>query len=86
MGVAFRRVEKQIADASARDMLVLRSHIGEDDARGGLRSRPFESSLPEIGFSEIRETKEPQDCFGNSCEDAKPGAESCGFDLGKKVS
>lgn len=82
MGVALRSIEEEVAHAGAGDVLMFWSHIGEEDTGGDLGAGPVESGLAEVGFAEVGKAKEPEDGFGETGEDAKPGAEGGWFDLG----
>ena len=81
MGVAFGSVEEKVADAGSCDMLVFRSHVSEDNAGGDLGASPLMSGLTEVGFTKIREAKQPEDSFRKAREDAEPGAKGGRFDL-----
>jgi hypothetical protein len=83
--VALGGIEEEVADAGARDMLVLLRNVGEDDAVGDFRSRPHVGSLFEVGLAEVGEAEEPEDGVGETFEDAEPGAEGGGFDLDRLV-
>jgi hypothetical protein len=61
MRVTLGRVEKQIANTSSRDVLVLLCNVGEYDTIGDFWSCPHVCRLLEVGFSQIRETEQPQD-------------------------
>ncbi len=76
MCVAFRGVKKEIADASARDVGMLRGNISEDDPRSCGLACPIKSSFLEILFSKVGEPKQPENCMGDTSQDAKPGTES----------
>ena len=81
MRVAFRRVEEQVADARASDVLLFGGHVGEDQAGGDALAAPFAGGAAEVGFAEFGEAEEPEVGFRGGGEDAQPGAEGCGVDL-----
>ena len=81
MGVAFRGIEEEIADAGTGDVLVLGSYICEDDAGGDFGAYPAEGCFSEVFFAKIGEAEEPEDGFGDAGEDAEPGSEGCWLDL-----
>ena len=82
MGIAFGRVQEEITNSGAGDMLVFRGYVGEDDAGCHFGANPAEGGFAEVFFAEVWEPEEPEDGFGDAGEDAKPGSESCWFDLG----
>lgn len=81
MCVALGRVEEEIANTCTRDVLVLRSDIGEDDARSNFRPGPGKGGLLEMSFADIWKAEEPEDSFWQICENAQPSAECCRLDL-----
>jgi hypothetical protein len=81
MGVAFGRVEEEVADARARDMLMFGGHIRKDDAGGDFLSRPLERCGFEVCLAEVGEAQKPEYCLRYAGEDAEPGSEGGGFDL-----
>lgn len=82
MGVAFGGVEEEVADAGASDVLAFLGDVCEDDTVGDFGAGPLGGCLLEVCFAEVGEAEEPEDGFGDSLEDAEPGAEGGGFDLG----
>lgn len=81
MGIAFRCVEKQIADAGTRNMLVLGRYICEDDSRCNFAANPTQGRLSEILFAKIRKSEEPEDSFRNARENTQPSSECSRLDL-----
>jgi hypothetical protein len=79
--IALGRVEEEVADAGAGDVLVLGGNVCEGDARGYFLASPVEGGGFEVRFAEVGEAEEPEDGFGDAGEDAEPGSEGCGFDL-----
>lgn len=81
MGVAFGRIEKQIADSSTRDVLVLWRHVGEDDPGCDFGSRPADCRLFEVALAKLWEAQEPQHRPWESREYSKPAPEGRRIDL-----
>ena len=81
MRVAFGRVEEEVAHARARDVLVLRRHVGEDDARRHVRPGPHLRRLLQLTLAEVREAQQPEYGVGHARQDAEPGAKCAGIDL-----
>ena len=81
MGVAFGGVQEEVANSGARDMLVFRGYVCEDDAGCDFRADPAEGGFAEVFFTEVGEAEEPEDGFGDAREYAEPGSEGCWFDL-----
>lgn len=67
MRVALRRVEEEVAHAGTGNMLLLGSHVREDDAAGNFFTGPELGRSAEVVLAELREPEKPQDGFRNVC-------------------
>jgi hypothetical protein len=76
MRVAFRSVEEEIADASTRNVSMLRGNIGEDDPRSCGLACPCNGCFLEILFAKVGEPKQPENCIGDTSQDAEPATKS----------
>ena len=81
MGIAFGRVEEEVTDASASDVLVLGRYVGEAQPFGNRFRRPGFCRRTQIALAKVRETQEPENSFGYSLQDPEPSAKSRGFNL-----
>lgn len=82
MGVAFRGVEEEIADTGTRNVLVFWGDVCEDDSRCDFGTYPAEGCFPEVFFTEVGESKKPEDGFRDAGEDPEPGSECRWLNLG----
>mmetsp|Transcript_16038 Transcript_16038/g.48547 ORF Transcript_16038/g.48547 Transcript_16038/m.48547 type:complete len:659 (-) Transcript_16038:630-2606(-) len=80
VGVALRRVQEQVGEGAAFDVLVLRRHGREVELR-----RVVDAALPrfraDVGFARGREAQQPQNRAGDAPQDAAPHVEDAGVDL-----
>jgi hypothetical protein len=79
MCIAFGRVQKEVTNAGPGNVLVLWCHIREPDARSNALTSPLLSCALQVTLSEVRETKQPQDCLRNFVQYPQPSSE-CSLD------
>lgn len=75
------RIEEQVGDPAAVDVVVLLRDVGEDDAVGDFRTGPLERHLLEVRLAWRREAEQPEDRVAVLGEDREPDAEDVGVDL-----
>ena len=70
MGVAFWCIQEEVTNGCTGDVLVLRRHIRENNARCHFLTNPEQSGLPQIMLTQVWETKEPEYSLRDAGEDA----------------
>ena len=79
MPVAERGVETEICESAATNVLLLRGHVGEDDAT--LRHPQFGRRGYHVCLAGGRESQQPEDTVGHLLEDGRPVLKGHGVDL-----
>lgn len=79
VGVAARRVEEEVAEPPAADVLVLGRHVREEQPR---RREPALFGFgADVVLGRRRETEEPEDAARDAAQDSGPDVEDGGVDL-----
>lgn len=81
MCVTFGRVEEDVADTCAGDVLLLGRDIGEEDAGRNFGAGPFLCDSAEIFLAEVGEAEEPEAGVWDFSDDAEPCSERCWLNL-----
>lgn len=84
--VALRRIQEEVADPGAGDVLLLRRHICEDDPPGEFFTGPRLRGPLQVRLAEFREPKQPKIGIWYALEDTEPGAEGSWINLDLGVS
>lgn len=86
MSITFRRIQKQITHASSQYMHLLRCNVGKNYTGSYGRGRPKGCGAEKIGFAQIREAEEPEDCVREASEKVEPETEGRRLYLWGRVS
>lgn len=85
MSITFGCIKKDIANPGTGYVLMFGRNVGKYYAGGNLGANPRHRRLPEVRFSKVGKSEQPQHGLRDSSEYPKPSSESGGFNLDPSV-